>query len=201
MQCPHCRTTLEDAPDLAGTSVFCPQCQGVFQVPGRAVAVLPPMVRPESQVQDWQQSPPVNILVTGQPRERRLGAGGWFTRAFTTTAGVVISLIVILAVVGFVATRTPTAVRQAAQDSRDERTAKKYAMQHLQGYGVRELAKDVSVVKTLTGYSVGGVALGGDGRTRKFLIVFGVGRFKDADRWEVESVMFDDDLLKGGRNP
>jgi hypothetical protein len=33
MNCPHCNLTMIDRPDLAGTTLTCPQCKGVFLVP------------------------------------------------------------------------------------------------------------------------------------------------------------------------
>lgn len=42
MNCPHCRTILDDAPDLAGQIVACPHCGGQFGMGGPAPLPPPP---------------------------------------------------------------------------------------------------------------------------------------------------------------
>ena len=109
--CSHCGAKITHNPALVGKRAKCPKCGQPILVPELppnepaliASSVHPPVSAPSppppitpSYVPPAQ---PTVVLVGNQ--EPRLEAGGWFARAFTTTSGIVIALIVFgLAAVG-----------------------------------------------------------------------------------------------------
>ncbi len=93
VQCPHCRTHLDDDGSLAGQPVSCPQCGGQFVVPG----VAPP---PAGMPIDTSWVPP--------PRQYRVGVGGKarktgqhaFGASFGGPFGIVLGVFAALFLVG-----------------------------------------------------------------------------------------------------
>lgn len=89
MRCSHCGTEVEDT----GEVVTCPRCtRPIFP---RAVAVRGDLMPPAPH------SSPIIVIGSHAP-QRRLEAGGWFARAFSTTSGVLVAVFLFLIVVGIV---------------------------------------------------------------------------------------------------
>lgn len=127
MLCPNCQTVLKDAPDSAGKLAGCRVCGHRFRLPSL------PTVLPPTTLTDYQRQP-VNILMTDRPREPRIDAGGWFSRSFATTAGIVAALIavpmlflIILVVIAILAGIAANSLqeREQPQSPRSTRTENK----------------------------------------------------------------------------
>jgi hypothetical protein len=78
---------------MAGQLVMCPHCRESFRQPG-AISTVPAQALPLPV----QEQRPVNILVAGPQPQPRLRAEGWFTRAFSTTSGVLVAVLLFLIV-------------------------------------------------------------------------------------------------------
>lgn len=101
--CPHCGASLAHVRSLVGNSTKCPHCGEQFVMPETASAPLglvPTSVQAPAEIHPRPQfaAPPPTIIVAGH-REPRLEAGGWFTRAFSTTSGVVLALLLFAALI------------------------------------------------------------------------------------------------------
>lgn len=88
MRCSHCGTEVEDA----GEVVTCPRC--TRPILPRAVAVRGDALPPAPH-----HSP--IVVISGHIPPRRLEAGGWFARAFSTTSGVLVAMLVFFFVLIF----------------------------------------------------------------------------------------------------
>ncbi|MGH8246416.1 MAG: hypothetical protein ACREUU_08280 [Gammaproteobacteria bacterium] len=103
--CPHCGVSIKENPTLAGRRVRCPKCQQPFDLPAaRSPALLPTSVHPPAATPPITPHPvpsaqPTVVLVGSQ--QPRMDAGGWFARAFTTTSGIVVAVLLFgLVIVG-----------------------------------------------------------------------------------------------------
>lgn len=94
--CPHCRTPVEDSPGMAGMIVACPSCGKHFTMPAAISIVAPQALQSPPRFNFPQQQQQPLIIVTGQPRQPRLAAGGWFARSFASTSGVILATMLLL---------------------------------------------------------------------------------------------------------
>lgn len=94
--CPHCRNPLAVPDSLAGSVVECDMCGGSVTIPAMAMV---PYDQPPTQTM-----PQFIVVNTPAPRyQQRLKSAGWFSRAFSTTFGVLMAILavnLILAIVG-----------------------------------------------------------------------------------------------------
>lgn len=102
--CPHCGADLAHIRSLVGNSTKCPHCDEQFVMPETSLestALMPTSTHSPSEIHPRAQyavpSQPT-IIVAGN-REPRLEAGGWFTRAFSATCGVVLALLLFSALI------------------------------------------------------------------------------------------------------
>jgi hypothetical protein len=207
--CPHCAGAVLAPPQLAGTQVLCPHCRQTMLLPPQVIqgelsydpyagmSVAPPPPPPQSQ--------PTLIVVTPpepEPREKRLPAGGWFTRGFLATTGIVLALIVVLGVLPFAAlfglfvfidsASKSDDARDAARLAADRKTALKAVAPYLRKFGVVALANDARVTRQADGL----VLIRGQGRDRdgKLHYVdasFATAEFGNTIQWEIEHLDID----------
>lgn len=221
VRCPHCSGTVQEDPRLAGQLVSCPHCGGKFQMPA-PLAVTPTRV-PAPVATDQEQSGigfapemnrPVNVLITSPRPQSRLQAGGWFSRAFTTTSGILLAVLLftvaILGVITLVVCGgcfvvfegTSQAMKKTvdkieADPLRLTSTAKRLAIPRLEKYGVVELDNTCSATELLGEVTFAGKAKNTSGRIVSFLITWEVAEFGKEKKWQLKSLIIDGEI-KGG---
>lgn len=144
--CPHCGSPLDFGPHDAGQIVQCPHCGNQMigpQVPTQIANVMPgylhtpqAYIAPQMPTEFVAQPAPqihatqIHVHPSPSPRpQKRLGAFGWFTRAFAATSGymlavcfftlipVVLAILFCAGIIGLAAKELEKAQRAAAKAS------------------------------------------------------------------------------------
>ena len=201
--CPNCQGEVENDHSVAGLEVTCPHCDGRFRMPQ-----LPATQMPRGVAVPRAEEAPINILVTQptQPthtsrtvhhKHDRLGGGGWFTRSFATTFGVIAALLVIPAITcGGCLMMAGVFSNQVSEelDKAEVRDQKSIGMakKALDKYGVIELSTDTAVMPSIldekTDKIVYGDARLSSGEIAEFQVGFKITRFDERIKWRVTFV-------------
>lgn len=199
--CPHCDTTLRYVP--AEGAQTCGACGGQFAMP-----VLPPepallttSVHLAAEPPAWQpqyQQPP--MVIYAGPRERRLEAGGWFSRALTSTLGILLAVLLFVAViVGVPLVLLCSGLMYGGNAIQEEREAlsaraRSLGRERLHQVGISEVSSDAVAERIGNDVVLIGTASGRDGRLHELRVKFRVGQFGESERWEVLNIVVDGEV-------
>lgn len=213
--CPHCRQTLANDASLAGQVVSCPHCSQQLQMPGSpSGTLLPPMPAArgaQGTLSTWQAEQPTSgpIFINAAPRtEKRLAAGGWFSRAFSSTLGIMLAIFAVFATITllacggclFVGSAGTAALGTAADTLAKERkerteTAKKVALPALKKHGITELDEHATFIDMLGERQLIGKGRGADGKIRNVSVEFEVGQFGTTEQWQIQKILIDYEVV------
>lgn len=144
---------------------------------------------------------PVNILVTSPPREPRLKSGGWFSRAFSTTSGVLIAVLLFIAVPPLVVCGGcfvvgSSAIATASRESRElTARAKKFALPKLREYGIQRIDRDCRAVDFLGETVLAGKGSDSSGGIHDFSVTWKVANFDGEKTWQMQRITIDSEVV------
>lgn len=190
-QCPRC-TQPVNAPELAGQLVACPACEHQFVMPGGLIIDSPSGV-PQVVSSVLPPTPPP-VMIFAQHSQPRLHSGGWFTRGFATTAGVLVA--VALAMFLMCGGMQWFVGRAISGDVAMQAKAKRQALASLKPYGIRELAKEVSAGNIGNRWAVVGPALAADNRIVDVSVTYDVATIGDTTRWTLVEMYVDGERIR-----
>jgi hypothetical protein len=208
--CPHCNGKVAENPALAGTLVACPHCRKSFQQPAPS-AILPapvPLPSPAASgnevfsLVDSQR--PINVLVTSPRPQPRLHSGGWFSRAFSTTSGVLVAVLLFVAVlVGvpmmmfcggcfLIAESANEASRQVlADNAKLTAKAKRIALGHLDKFDIVEIDSKAIAIRLGDDVVLSGAGRTSANRLRDFSLRWRVATFDGNEHWQLKEAEID----------
>lgn len=214
VSCPHCAGQMESSPDLAGRVVSCPHCRGQLTMPAPTVVSVPSVRQPRSvelfdqgqQIDADRTAPqqPVIMINTAPRTQKRLHAGNWFTRAFGTTTGIVLGLLLIptagmcllMGGCGLLFTAADSAVQSdSKQRAGKYATAARFALPHLRSHGIVELASDGTYVDGVDGPVILTKGKGTDGRMRDVKVSFTIATFGGNEQWQIDHASIDSQIV------
>lgn len=199
MQCPQCSRSVSCDGLAPGSYAACPYCGNSLQVPGSlAVAgeVLPP------QAAHFRQASLPTIIVVGS-KERRLRSGGWFSRAFSATAGVIVAALVFAGLLGTLAVgvliggctlASPLfdAIDDVAkQQAAEQESVLRLSTPLLKRHGIAELSNDAFVRIEGSEAKLVGTGRDASGGLHEVYVEFVVGRFNGKAVYEPRYVQID----------
>lgn len=195
--CPHCNGGIENRSDIAATVVVCPHCRKQLTMPAWQELVIPEAKPLQSFVPAYEQ--PALHIHTSRPREKRLHSSGWFSRGFSTTAGVLLAIMAVfiglpmLACMGCFAVGTAGMGEATRQRAASENVTREQAMAALRKHGIPEIARNALIDSEGPVRSIAGDAIGDDGAVHSIHIEFRISHFSDATRWELNKLVIDGD--------
>lgn len=188
-------------------------------MPAPAVASLPAVRQPQSvELFDQGQridadrtatQQPVIMINTAPRTQKRLHAGNWFTRAFGTTTGIVLGLLLIptlgmcifLGGCGLFFGATASTMSAVSEEQRrNYATAAALALPQLRKHGIVELATDGLYYDGLDGPTISTKGKGTDGRMHDVRVSFTIAQFGSTKQWQIDSASVDSrTVISGGK--
>ena len=192
--CPQCSQVIRSEA-MAGQTVACPGCGATVPIPGTLVSGQ--LLQPPSR-----SSRPQPILVINQTNAPpRLQSAGWFTRAFSTTSGVLVSLalfaIVLIGLPVLVLCGGGLSVLKEGSNIQRQLTAecKEQALPVLGKFGILTISDEAIATHTADGALLTGTGMKGSGRLVNFAIAFTIAKFGTQEQWQVKYITLDGNVV------
>lgn len=209
VHCTTCRGPLIAPPHLAGQAVTCPHCRTLVQMPlhegvrhgeliadpGYAGGMLQPPPVPAA--------PPIVVIQTHPPLAPQRQPAGKFLDTFSTTSGIVVSLLLLLVVLpcgGLMLLGYWNESGKEAQLAEDTQMLRKAAKPFLELNGLVRIANSTMFGRTKTHVGLEGMAADLDGRLHTFVIGFKSAQFDDQLTLEFDFLEIDGLLVDNGDN-
>lgn len=194
VQCPHCRGSLEQRPELSLQVVQCPYCAQAFQMPPYQELLVPHAQMPVVS----QVAPPNVVLVnTASKREPRLRSRGWFANSMGAAGAFFLCFFLFVVAVcggGYYWTRSKVtnAINTVAESSKVQQGKwRSIAAAQLANFGYPNVANDAVLSTFRDPDAIVGTCKGKDGRLVDYRIEVKIATFGTEETVEVLSISVD----------